>query len=346
MISSGNFASLRDRSKVRFSTGHGILVFLCAFFPLFCLAGSHLLWAELQKPTHHGPYLFAGFKGNGEDGVYFALSQDGYRWELINQGQPMVLPTEKGELMRDPFLQRGPDGTFRMVWTWSWNQPTVAGYSSSMDLVHWTIHEKLPVMANEPSALNVWAPALYYDKSARHWLMFWSSTIPGRFPGEERGDSHYNHRIFSTTTKDFRTFTPAKVFFDPGYNVIDATALQVGKKNYLLFKDERKEPVKKFIQLAESSHLGGPWSNIQPPFTDPWTEGPAAIIVGDTYLVYYDHYAQPQHYGAVQSNDLKHWQDVTEKIQFPAGLRHGSFLEITPEEAQRLKTFESSAAQQ
>ena len=95
----------------------------------------------------------------------------------------MIHQTEPKELMRDSFIQRGPDGTFQMVWTWGWQTPAVLGHSTSRDLIHWNQHEALPVMANEPEARNIWAPALYYDAAKKVWLLFWSSTIPGRSPG-------------------------------------------------------------------------------------------------------------------------------------------------------------------
>src|SRR5260370_11235569 len=100
------------------------------------------------KPT--GSYwLFAGFKDNSEDGVFYALSSDGYHWTLANQGKPVLHQTEPNELMRDPFVQRGPDGTFQMVWTWSWRTPTLIGHSTSTDLFHCTSHHHLAVVANK-----------------------------------------------------------------------------------------------------------------------------------------------------------------------------------------------------
>jgi hypothetical protein len=51
--------------------------------------------------------------------------------------------------------------------------------------------------------------------------------------------------------------------------------------------------------------------------------------------VYYDHYREPKRMQAVQSRDLKQWSPA--EVTFPAGSKHGSFLEITKEEAQKLK---------
>jgi hypothetical protein len=250
-----------------------------------------------------GGWLFAGFKNDSRDGVYFAISKDGYHWTEVNDGRPMIKPAKRDELMRDPFIQRVPSGGFRMVWTWAWGKPTVIGYSTSDNLLFWSEHRQLPVTAAIPTAVNAWAPALYYDAAKKDWLIFWSSTVPP----EGKTGSPLDHRIYSTTTRDFKQFTPAKLYFDPGYNVIDATLLIVPDnaapdkpaQYYLVFKDERTEPLEKHILTASGPSMEGPWQYISLPITEPWSEGPAAITVSGGYLVYYDHYRDPQHYGAI-----------------------------------------------
>jgi hypothetical protein len=308
--------------------------------------------ATFHLPTG-SPWLFAGFKRDSKDGIYYAISPDGYHWTLANEGSPVVPPTAPGELMRDPFLQRAPDNSFRMVWTWAWYDALNIGYSESEDLITWTPHRELPVMAAQPGARNVWAPALYYESAQKQWLIFWASTIRGKFVGDPDGDNALNHRIFSTTTTDFLTFTPAKVFFDPGYSVIDATELPPtapGKPFTLIFKDERKTPLEKHLLTATGPTAEGPWSNISKPISETWSEGAAIIPVLATanqpagYLAYYDHYAQSQHYGAVFSPDLVHWSDALAKIDFPAGMRHGSFLQITRAEYDRLAALKPTSA--
>ena len=57
-------------------------------------------------------------------------------------------------------------------------------------------------------------------------------------------------------------------------------------------------------------------------------EGPSAIKLKDEYLVYFDHYARPQYYGAVRSKDLQHWEDCSKAMSFPPGQRHGTVLRI------------------
>ena len=283
-------------------------------------------------------FVFAGFKGNSADGIYFAVSSDGYHWKLANGGKPVLVEASKGELMRDPFLQRGPDGSFKIVWTWGWRDHTI-GYATSSDLVHWGPQQQLAVMTNEPGALNVWAPAMYYVPAQKSWLIFWSSTIPGRFPGDAAGDGGLNHRIWSTTTTDFKTFTPATVYFDPGYSVIDATLFPtpgMSSPYRLIFKDERKTPLRKFLLTAAGKTMEGPWVVDSSPISEVWSEGAAVIHLKDGWLAYYDHYRAPQHYGALLSANLETWSDAASRIDFPAGMRHGSFLEITKTEYDRL----------
>ena len=281
---------------------------------------------KVENSTH---YLFSYFVGNGEDGLHLAWSRDGYKWEALNGGKSYLKP-EVGEtkLMRDPCLLRGPDGTFHMVWTTSWTGKTI-GYAASKDLVHWSEQKAIPVMAHEPGALNCWAPEIVYDEAKQQYLIFWATTIPGRFPETEgKAEDKYNHRIYSTTTKDFNTFTPTRLFFDPGYNVIDTTLLRGDGQFYLIFKDETLKPVaKKNLLLATGPSVEGPFTGISPPFTASWVEGPSALRVGDSYIVYFDAYRN-HHYGAVRSRDLRQWEDITAQVSFPKGAQHGTMLQV------------------
>ena len=116
--------------------------------------------------------------------------------------------------MLDPFLQRAPDGSVRMVWTWSADSPAAIGYSTSTDLLHWSQQRQLPVTQLLPEATHVGAPATYYQPEQKDWLILFSATAP-REPGDH---------IYATTTADFKTFQPAKPFSGAAYNVADATS--------------------------------------------------------------------------------------------------------------------------
>lgn len=192
-------------------------------------------------------------------------------------------------------------------------------------------HRKIHV--GTPGTTNTWAPEIYWDAAKSKWLVIWSSTVAGR---------HEGNRIFSSLTADFKTFSPPEIFFDPGYVVIDATILQTRGKYYLVFKDERLEPLHKWIRIAEGASLEGPWKNISGEITESWSEGPSAIQVGNDYMVYYDHYRGPKRYQAVRSSDLQHWTSVTTEMQLPESAKHGSFLRITEDEKARIEAAHGS----
>jgi hypothetical protein len=305
---------------------------------------SALLFVIILAPFTRAEYLFTYFTKNGEDGLHLAVSTDGYKWEKLNDGASYLAPkVGKSKLMRDPCVTRGPDGTFHMVWTSGWNENNI-GYASSRDFMTWTEQKEIPVMAHEPTVRNSWAPEVVYDPKAKEFVIFWASTIPGKFPATAgSSETDYNHRMYFTTTKDFATFTPTKLFLDPGFSVIDATFLPSSGGTKLIIKDETRNPPKKYLQLADADSLHGPFKNLSAPFTPAglWVEGPTAVKIGDYVVVYYDAY-QTKHYGAMRSKDLKTWEDVTDKMSFPdegtpVRMRHGTVIEVTAEIVAKLR---------
>lgn len=272
--------------------------------------------------------IFTSFRQNGQDGLHLLASRDGYQWKALKNDQSFLKPEVGGKLMRDPNIVQGPDGTYHMVWTTSWTKYGI-GYASSKDLIDWSPQKPVEVMRHEPDTRNVWAPESFYDAAGQQFIVFWSSTIPGRFPETEKsGDNGYNHRIYCTTTKDFKTFTPTRLFYEPGFNVIDATIVQEGSKYLMIVKDETRHPAKKNLRLAFSEKAEGPYGPASPPITgDFWAEGPTAIKMGEAWFVYFDRYTEHR-YGLVTSRDLKDWKDESERVKFPKDHRHGSVLRV------------------
>jgi len=268
--------------------------------------------------------LFTYFLDNG-DGLHLAYSRDGYKWTALKNGATFLQPTVGSKLMRDPSLIQGPDDTFHLVWTTGWEDKGF-GYASSKDLIKWSEQRFIPV--NEKlKALNTWAPDIFYDRKSKLFHIIYSSTIPGLFPETNDNDSEKNHRLYSVTTKEFITFSEPKLFFNPEFNCIDGTLLAANKKIYLIFKDERMGM--KTLRTASTDNLDARWSVPSEPITKlDWIEGPSAIRVGDYWMIYFDHYKDNQYYGALRSQDLKQWEDVTSQMSFPKGMRHGTVLRI------------------
>jgi hypothetical protein len=285
--------------------------------------------ANAQAPV----YMFSYFKNNGQDGLHLAYSRDGYKWTALKKDESFLTPTAgKDKLMRDPCVIRGADGRFHMVWTVSWNEKGI-GYASSADLVNWSEQKYIPLMEHV-DALNCWAPEITYDSKKKQYMIYWATTIPGKYPEtDSSGDGNYNHRMYYVFTKDFKTFTSPEVLYDKGFTVIDATIRSRNGQHVMFLKDETKLPrAEKNIKVATSKNIHTGYSAPSAPITgNYWAEGPTVLLKGKEWIVYFDKY-RDHRYGAVSSTDLKTWTDISGKIQMPGGIRHGTVFIITSKE--------------
>ncbi len=299
------------------SLGNLLLVFL---FILSCKADKDV-------------FLFTSFREPADEGLRFLYSYDGYNWQRIDT--VFLKPvTGKQKVMRDPSIVHGPDGIFHLVWTCSWKGDPGFGYASSQDLIHWSDQKFIPVMEYDTSTVNVWAPELYYDDESRDFIIVWASTIPFLF---EKGveDEYNNHRLYYTTTKDFITFTGTKLFYDPGFSVIDAVIVKRKQDDYVLVLKDNTRPNRN-LRVAFGENPLGPYTNISGPFTDVFTEGPSVLRLEDAWLIYYDSYRKKK-YGAVKTTDFISFTDISDKISVPEGHKHGTVFKVNEKVLKRLK---------
>jgi hypothetical protein len=138
--------------------------------------------------------------------------------------------------------------------------------------------------------------------------------------------------MYCTTTKDFQTYTQTRLFFQPGFNVIDSTIFRDGDRYVMILKDETRHPPAKNLRIATSPRVTGPWSAASKPFTPEglWVEGPSCLKAGDYWYVYFDAYAKHR-YGAMRTMDFENWQDISERLRFPKGTRHGTVFTVSRE---------------
>jgi len=263
---------------------------LISFLALLCLALS----ATAQQDS---AYIFSYFKGNGEDGLHLAYSEDGLKWTALKNDASFLTPKlSPDKLMRDPCIIKGGDGLYHMVWTVSWTQKGI-GHATSKDLINWSEQQYIPVMEHED-----------------------------------------NHRMYYTLTKDFKNFSETMLLYDPGFNSIDATIFKKGNKWMMVIKDETREPkAEKNLKLAFADSLDGPYSDASEKITgDYWAEGPTVAKINGEYYIYFDRYMD-NHFGLIKSKDLKTWTDISDQLELPKGLRHGTILKISRKELDKLK---------
>jgi hypothetical protein len=291
----------------------------------FVFTSIHFVYAQADTGK---VYMFSYFKDNGKDGLHLAYSYDGYRFTALKHDSSFLQPVlSKDSLMRDPCIIRGADNKFHMVWTVSWNEKGI-GYATTPDLIHWSEQQYIPVMAHEDSAKNCWAPEITYDAKKKEYMIYWATTIAGRYPSDTAAGKGYNHRIYYVTTKDFNKFSKTKLLYNQGFNVIDASIVPDGNRFIMFLKDETRYPPQKNIRVATSAKLTEGYENPSWPITgNYWAEGPTAIKIANRWFVYFDKYRDHK-YGAVISADLLKWEDISDKIRMPQGTRHGTVFPL------------------
>lgn len=295
--------------------------------------------ALLAIPLSGQVFLATYFTGNGESGALFAVSQDGFQWSPLKEPNPMVVAPTIGQshIVRDPQILRGAKGSWHIVWTTDWHGRTI-GATHSKDGITWGRSQLLEVMKGF-EAENSWAPEAVWDPKRKEYMLYWSSTVKGAFDETLVKGDDYNHRFYTTSTKDWKSFTPTKVLWNPGFNCIDATIIPHKGKWLMFAKDERKVPIaKKHLFLAEAPTPQGPWKIVNENITGKgWVEGPTAVDLGDRVRVYFDRYTEGK-WGAIESTDLKTWTDVSANLKMVPGMRHGTIIRVDRAFVEKLRT--------
>lgn len=269
-------------------------------------------------------WVYTSFHEPADAGLRMLYSYDGKKW---NDLDTVLLKPAVGNqrVMRDPSMVQDKQGTFHLVWTSSWRGDKGFGYAASKDLVHWSGQRFIPVMQQEPTTVNTWAPELFYDEDGDRFLIIWASCIPGRFERGIEEDSN-NHRMYVTTTKDFTRFTDTKLFLDPGFSVIDAVIVKRAAKDYVLVLKDNTRPERN-IKVAFADNPTGPWKDFSKPFSDKFTEGPSVVKLKKEWLIYFDSY-QKKIYEAVSTKDFKEFRNVTPEVRVPEGHKHGTIVPV------------------
>lgn len=315
---------------------------------------------EAAAATNAG-YLFVYFRGEGfSDGeqIYYELSKgnDPLNYTQLNGGKPVLASTVGTKGVRDPFIVRSPQGDkFYLMGTDQrqygnndWDTPQRHGSKSivvweSTDLVKWT-NQRLVTVAPD-TAGNVWAPEATYDATQGKYVVYWASKIYAASDPNHTGTSY--NRMMSATTSDFKTFSAAKTWKDPGYSVIDSTVIKNGSTYYRYSKDERgnssSSPCGKFIMAEKSTSL----LSTSYGFVSECI-GKGSITRGEGPLVFKSNTANKWYmfidefggrgYVPFETTDLNSGKwTISTNYSLPGKPRHGTVLPVTQAEYDRLK---------
>ena len=316
-------------------------------------------------------YLFVHFREkitpDGEQ-VHFALSRDGFVWESVHGGQP-VLWTYYGcrgardfticrcenkfhIIATDLSLAYGMRNEYRGSWdAISRHGSRYLAHWESDDLVHWSEQRLLSIGCEDFGCM--WAPEITYDRSQRDYVLHWSSS--------HRADDYQQKAIYYSRTKDFTSFTPPRLLFrktDSG--VIDSAMAEENGQYYLFVKSERNP--EKLIMLRSDS-ITGPFERMEV-FDESMAdcqsglyEAPTIVRLEDgrwcLFIDYYGVRGKGQGYIPYLADDLSSGRfvracssradgkdDGPAAFSFPYGFKHGTILPITDEEYERIRSHD------
>lgn len=312
-----------------------------------------------ERKSRMQAYLFVHFREkstpDGEQ-VYFGLSKDGYHWEEVNDGRPILWAYYGDKGVRDfTIIRANKDKKFyifatdlslaygmRNQYNNSWEEIAKKGSKcfsvwESDNLVDWS-EQRLVKIGNEDFGC-MWAPDIIYDQEQDDYVLHWSSP---------HKDSDFGWKgIYYSRTKDFVQFTEPKALYqkkDSG--VIDSAIYEENGSYYMFVKSEDK-PEK--IVLMKAEKVTGPYTRVEnfdksmESLEAGLYEAPTAVRLEDgKWCLFLDFYGVPgagQGYVPFIADSLAEGNFVrSDKVfEFPYGFKHGTILTITIEEYERIK---------
>ena len=304
-------------------------------------------------------YLFVHFREkptpDGEQ-VYFGLSRDGFHWEAVNGGRPVLWAFHGDKGVRDHTIVRRQDGSGFVIlstdlslaygmknqYHGSWDEIGRHGSHclsvwESPDLVSWT-EQRLVDMGDDGFGC-CWAPDAIWDAEDGSWVLHWSSS--------HRKNDYGNKAIFYSRTKDFRAFTaPRELYRSPENDVIDSAIYREGGVWYMFVKFSRGIS---HVRLLRADAVEGPWTPIaafdaeMEKLQRGQYEAPTAVRLDDgrwcLFLDYYGVRGAGQGYVPFVADSLSGGKFIRSdaSFSFPYGFKHGTILPISLVEYERIR---------
>ena len=283
-------------------------------------------------------YLFAYFTGNDpqQERICFAVSTDGYNFEPLNGGKPVIKQELGTGCVRDPYIFKGHDGAYYIIGT---DMKSSLGWSSNRDLISWrsedlinwtdeTIIEVDGAFRNTKNTTRAWAPQAMWNEERGEYMIYFALCS---------GSTSGKTQMYYAYSPDLKTLSGApELLFAPtnGHDAIDSDIVYNDGLYYMFFKDETSGG----IHLMTSKQMDSGWDYdtsvqvspkglaVEGSSTYPLIDGSGWLLIADAYMNGY--------FVMSRSADLENFRQVSPaKFSFNNFTpRHGSVIHITEEE--------------
>ena len=302
-------------------------------------------------------YLYAHMHTTKEITCY-ALSPNGSYWrDLLNSAE--VFDTKKYTTtggMRDAYVCRSQKGNFLLAGTdmtsrLGWTSNHRMTFMRSNDLVHWdktvTVDLETPEnlkalgLDSADDMTAAWAPQIIFDPVTQKYVAYYSVGFPDR------------HRIYySLFEEDLSGWTVPKVFFDPGFDVVDADIVwnDIDQQYQMVFKREGDRALSMatapyLVPAGDKTTGSCQWTlveNFGVSESGQSIEAPSQFryIGRNTWRLGYQKYSGGYNYRMMDLDE--HGLNPINRKDIVGDLKpqHGSFLKLTQREYQHLETWE------
>lgn len=292
-------------------------------------------------------YLFAYFTGNApnQEKMFYGLSRDGYHFNTINNGNPVLESTKGHECMRDPFIMKGQNGMYYAMFTDmrsydGWNSQSSIIIFESADLINWD--DGTIIDFNDFGWYNrAWAPQAvwdpeFYDKETGGYGAYMI------YLALSSGGNTQMYKVYSRDMKTLITQPELLYRHDEFKDDIDGDIVYKDGLYYMYVKDETDGG----IYVVTSPHAGGPYSERISELPRKNLKGDNAAIEGsgifklmneDKYHIVYDAYNE-RFFVMTETEDLVNFTQLERNdYSFDFTPRHGYVIPISKAEVDALE---------
>jgi hypothetical protein len=301
---------------------------------LFCVAG--IASAETDGGYLMGYFTESPQKMADSRELHLAVSKDALNWMPLNQNRSVYVPVLGERGLRDPFFLRKSDGSFVVLAT-NLRDDLMRPFQT----IHvWTTKDfinfenpRLLKMHDDPH-MRTWAPEAFWDPEKKKYAILWS------------GNTDY-FRTYVNYTDDFMSVGSHQLYFDPGFNQIDATIYSGPEGNFLYFKDWTISRLRgaRASSLAPGSFNAGVYTKPISNEVIVSMEAPLLLKVTgqNRWFLYGDSYRPVNsEFYVWKSDDITKdsWDPVDyADYNMPMSCKHGNIIPITQAEMDKLVDF-------